>query len=252
MRYGRQSTDFSAEPETTNQIIGEIEKRYGPLGPSEREGILRAYTRLSERFSAHEDGHAALLVEWEPGTTLAIFGNSDEHFPGPDGEIGKKWIDTGTPYNPGPAFIRALPDNRICDCIFSLWITGEPACCEVIPASRGWRGIYRYGPMLWPEYREYLFRYLLKEAGGTDHGFRFTWLIGFREIFNCFDCHPELLRHELLVPNIRDVFANNDRSDEKNEIGSEHARRLFGDIEIPASIRTEIERVTGCRLLSGR
>lgn len=252
MRHDYRKTDPVEESAAMNGIIPEIEKRFGLLTRSEQDGILNAYERLSDMFSAYEDEYACLLVEWNPGTTLPIFGNSDKRFPGPDGEIGKKWIDTGTPYNPGPAFIRALPDNRICDCIFSLWITGEPACCEVVPARRAWRGIFRFGPPIWPDFKEYLYRYLLKASRESDHDFRFTWLIGFREIFNCFDCHPELLRHELLVPVIRDVFANNDRSDEKNEIGSEHARKLFGDIGIPASIRTEIERVTGCRLLSGR
>ncbi len=163
-----------------------------------------------------------------------------------------RWIDTGTTFRTGSAFVRALPDNRIHDCLFSLWITGEPLSCEIVTADRGWRKTFRFGPPIQPDYKEYLFRYLLKEARGSDHDFRFTWLIGFKEIFDYFDRHRELLKHRLLVPIIKDAFGDDFYFEEKKGIEPGHARMLFGYAKIPDSVRTEIERVTKCRFLSGR
>lgn len=201
MRYDYQDIRHFTEPGTTGWVIGEIEGRYGPLGPSERKNILYAYERLSGRFFAYGDGHASLLVEGEPGTTLPIFGDFEEyHSPDPTGEIEPAtWLNTGTELKDGPAFVRMDRNrHRIQDCLFFLRITDEPAFCEVIPASRGWWGRYCFGPMLWPEFWEYLFRYLLKEARETDHDSRFTWMIGDEEILTFFGRHPEFLEQGLL------------------------------------------------------
>jgi len=162
---------------TRDDVVLEMERRHGPVTDEERSRIGEAYEELERSFLRFRNKSACFLIEWIPGTTGTFF---EEPSHDRNGFGSERFALTGC----GTALIRTFPDHSIRDCLFLLRMSEDPFSSEPRQFVHDHADAIRRTSIMEPPFTDYLYRYLLKTARGTDCDFRFTWIFGVSDVLN--------------------------------------------------------------------